>query len=449
MGMQMVTDLTKGNITKSIVQFMIPLILGNLFQLTYNAVDSIIVGRFAGEDALAAVGTADPVMNLLILGITGLCIGASVLMSNFFGAGLMDRLRRELGTTIVIGSCLAVVVLVLGLIFSKTILVIMKVPEEILAQSVRYLRIIFIGMPFTCFYNIFAAGLRSVGDTKTPIRFLIISSVINGCLDVLLVAVFKTGVTGAGIATVIAEGLSAILCLVYIYNKVPLLHLTKADFIPERELVKNTISYGGVTALQQCSQPIGKLLIQGVINTLGVSSIAAFNAVGKIEDFALVPERSIANAMMTFTAQNMGARKKGRVRKGFKSGITLELCYGALIFAALIFLAYPLLLLFGENGEMIDEGLKYFSVIGAFYWLPALTNGLQGFFRGMGNMSITLWGTLTQISFRVIFTFVFVPHMGIKGVAVACIVGWAAMLMLEIPYQRWLTHKKLKVRVEE
>lgn len=445
----MVKDLTKGNITKSIIQFTIPLILGNLFQLTYNAVDSIIVGRFAGKDALAAVGTADPVMNLLILGITGLCIGASVLMSNFFGAGQMDRLRREVGTTLVLGSCLAAVVLVLGLIFSRTILVIMKVPEEILAQAVRYLRIIFIGMPFTCFYNIFAAALRSVGDAKTPIRFLMISSVINGCLDVLLVAVFKLGVTGAGIATVMAEGLSAILCLVYIYNKVPLLHLTAADFILEKELVKNTISYGGVTAIQQCSQPIGKLLIQGVINTLGVSTIAAFNAVGKIEDFALVPGRSISNAMMTFTAQNMGAQKKDRVRQGFKSGIATELCYGALIFVVLLFLAYPMLFLFGEDTEMIDEGLKYFAVIGAFYWMPALTNGLQGFFRGMGNMSITLLGTLTQVSFRVIFTFLFVPHIGIRGVAIACIIGWIAMLALEIPYQRWITHKKLIERVEE
>lgn len=443
MGTQMVTDLTKGNITKSIIQFTIPLILGNLFQLTYNAVDSIIVGRFAGKDALAAVGTADPVMNLLILGITGLCIGASVLMSNFFGAGQIGRLRREVGTTLVLGSCLAAVVLIFGLIFSNRILILMKVPEEILNQAVKYLRIIFIGMPFTCFYNIFAAALRSVGDSKTPIRFLMISSVINGCLDVLLVAVFKIGVAGAGIATVIAEGISAILCLVYIYKKVPLLHLTAADFVPDVELVKNTVSYGGVTALQQCSQPIGKLLIQGVINTLGVSTIAAFNAVGKIEDFALVPGRSISNAMMTFTAQNMGAQKKDRVKQGFKSGIMLELCYGVIIFAVLIFLAYPMLMLFGGDADMIDEGLKYFAVIAAFYWMPALTNGLQGFFRGMGNMSITLCGTLTQVSFRVIFTFVFVPYVGIKGVAIACIMGWIAMLALEIPYQRWLTHKKL------
>lgn len=442
----MVTDLTKGNITKSIIQFTIPLILGNLFQLTYNAVDSIIVGRFAGKDALAAVGTADPVMNLLILGITGLCIGASVLMSNFFGAGKTDRLRREVGTTLVLGSCLAAVVLVFGLIFSKGILMLMRVPEEILPLAVKYLRIIFIGMPFTCFYNIFAAALRSVGDAKTPIRFLMISSVINGCLDVLLVAVFKLGVAGAGMATVVAEGISAILCVVYIYKKVPLLHLTAGDFIPDKELVKNTVSYGGVTALQQCSQPVGKLLIQGVINTLGVSAIAAFNAVGKIEDFALVPERSISNAMMTFTAQNMGAQKKERIKQGFRSGIMLEVGYGVIIFVVLILLAHPLLMLFGGDEDMIAEGLKYFDVIALFYWLPALTNGLQGFFRGMGNMSITLWGTLTQISFRVVFTFILVPYMGIKGVAYACIIGWIAMLALEIPYRGWLSKKQLRVR---
>lgn len=315
----MVTDLTNGNIKKSIIKFAIPLVVGNLFQLTYNAVDSIIVGQFAGKDSLASVGTADPVMNLIILGITGLCIGASVLMSGFFGAGDIERLHREVGTTFALGIVLAFVLLTAGVPFSDKILILMKVPNEILPDAVSYLRIIFIGMPFTCLYNIFAAALRSVGDSKTPIRFLVISSVMNVCLDVVFVAVLDFGVIGAGTATVIAEGISAVLCLIYIYRRVPILHLKSQDFVPDKELVKSTISYCGVTALQQCSQPIGKLLIQGVINTLGVSAIAAFNAVGKIEDFALVPQRSIANAMMTFTAQNDGAQKKERIKSGFKS----------------------------------------------------------------------------------------------------------------------------------
>lgn len=433
----MVQDLTKGNITKQLIRFAIPLVLGNLFQLTYNAVDSIVVGRFAGTDALAAVGTADPVMNLLILGITGLCIGASVLMSSFFGAGDYEKLRQEMGITLWLGAVLSMTVLAGGMILSEKVLVLMNVPEDVLEMSVRYLMIIFVGMPFTCFYNIFAAALRSVGDSKTPIRFLALASVLNAVLDVIFVAVLKLGVTGAGLATDIAEGVSAVLCIIYVRKHVPILHLKRQDFRMEKELVGQTLRYGGVTALQQCSQPVGKLLIQGVINTLGVSTIAAFNAVGKIEDFALVPGRSISNAMMTFTAQNHGARQKERIREGFRKGIVLEFGYWGIICCVLLLFGKYVAALFGEDEMMIAECLRYISVMAFFYWLPGMTNAFQGFFRGNGKMNITLLGTLTQISFRVLFTCLLVPKTGITGVAFACILGWIMMLVLEIPYYKF------------
>lgn len=427
-------DLTKGTIWKQLIAFALPLIWGNLFQLTYNMVDSIVVGQFAGQAALAAVGTSDPIMNLLILGITGLCIGASVIMSNCFGAGKMEQLKHEVGTTLFLVMGLSLIILIGGLASCKAILKIMQTPKDILPLAECYLHIIFIGMPFTCLYNIYAAALRSVGDAKTPVYFLMLSSVFNIGMDIAFVAGLHMGVAGAGLATVIAEAVSAVLCVIYVILRVPVLHLKRDHFKPDRQLIRMTVQYGGMSSLQQCSQPLGKLLIQGAINTLGVGAMAAFNAIGKIEDFGLVPGRSISNAMMTFTAQNDGAEKPGRIRDGFRSGIVLEIGYGVLICAVLLLFDRQMLGLFGNEEQMLTEGSRYFALMAFFYWLPGITNAHQGFLRGVGKMKMTLYGTLTQITFRVIFTFLLVPKIGLVGVGWACIAGWSVMLAWQAPY---------------
>lgn len=432
-------DLTKGNIPSELIRFSIPLILGNLFQLTYNAVDSIIVGKFAGEEALAAVGTANPVMNIVILGITGVCIGASVLMSEFFGAGHYEKLKKEVSTTLLFGCYFSVAVVLLGLILSGPIMMLLHVPEEILDDSVRYLRIIFIGMPFTYLYNAVASALRSVGDSKTPVRFLALASVLNGGLDLVFVAGLGMGGVGAALATVIAEAVSAALCIVYVYRKVPLLQLKRSDARIDRGLLKLTLQHGSITALQQSCQPIGKLLIQGVINPLGVSAIAAFNAVNRVDDFAFTPEQSISSAMMTFVAQNRGAGNRERVKKGFRYGLLVEAEYWVIICTVILLLKEPIMRLFVSEGDvgLVELGVEYLSLMAFFYLMPAFTNGIQGFFRGMGNMSITLISTLIQISFRVLFVYLLVPRMGMKGVAFACLIGWSFMLLAEVPYYFW------------
>ena len=324
----------------------------------------------------------------------------------------------------------------------------MQTPTDILPLAESYLHIIFIGMPFTCLYNIYAASLRSVGDAKTPVYFLVLSSVLNGALDVLFVAGLHMGVAGAGLATVIAEAVSAVLCVIYVYFRVPMLHLKKEHFQLDKRLIWMTVQYGGMSSLQQCSQPLGKLLIQGAINTLGVGAMAAFNAVGKIEDFALVPERSISNAMMTFTAQNDGAKKPKRIKDGFRSGIMLEICYAVFICAVLLLFDKQLIGLFGDSKQMLSEGSRYFAVMAFFYWLPGVTNAHQGFLRGVGKMKMTLYGTLTQITFRVIFTFLLVPRIGLVGVGFACIAGWIAMLCWQAPYCIHIRKKMMTERKE-
>lgn len=432
----MIKDMTKGNIPKHLIGFSIPLVVGNLLQLTYNAVDSIVVGRFSGTDALAAVGAANPVMNIAILGITGICIGASVLMSEFFGAGKHEELKKEISTTLIFGCFFSLLIVVLGLIFSKGILSLLGVPNEILDSSALYLRIIFVAMPFTYLYNAVSAAMRSVGDSKTPIRFLAIASILNGCLDFIFIGGFNMGVLGAGLATAIAEACSAVFCIIYIYIKVPLLRLTRSDIRIDMNLLKKTLQHGSITALQQSCQPIGKLLIQSFINPLGIAAIAAFNAVNRVDDFAFTPQQSISSGIMTFVAQNRGANNKRRIKDGFRIGLFVEFCYWILICIVILFLKEPIMKLFvsSEDTSMINLGVHYLGLMAFFYILPSFTNGIQGFFRGMGNMKITLISTLIQISFRTLFVYLLVHRIGMVSVAYASLIGWILMLAYEVPY---------------
>ncbi len=300
----MSTDMTKGNILRHLIRFSVPLILGNLFQLSYNMVDTIVIGRFAGSTALAAVGTCDQVMNLLILGVSGLCIGASVLMGIFYGAGKTEKMLEEMKTMLLIGLLFALTVMAAGIPLTGTIFTLMRVRPEMMDEATVYLRVIFAGMPFMCLYNIYSAALRSIGDSKTPIRFLVISCKVNITLDLLLVAVFQLSVLGAAMATVIAQASSALLCIRYVNRNVPLLRVDWRTLRINRSLAGKTLSYGGMTALQQCAQPIGNLIIQSSVNALGVSAAAAFSAVRKIEDIGLLPGRSISTGITSFTAQN-------------------------------------------------------------------------------------------------------------------------------------------------
>lgn len=422
--------MTQGSIARHLIAYALPLILGNLFQLTYNAVDSIVIGKFAGENALAAVSAANPVMTIVILGVSGVSIGASVLMSRFYGAGDEDALRREVATTIVFGAIASLVVFAVGWPLSGPVLRLMNVPGEILEMAARYLQVIFVGFLFTFQYNILAAALRSVGDSRTPVVYLALASVMNAGLDVLLVAGLRWGVVGAGVATVAAEGISALLCARHIYRKIPLLHLGLRELKIDRRLLGETVSSGAITALQQACQPIGKALIQSVLNAQGVSVIAAFNAVSRVDDFACIPEQSISSSMMTCIAQNRGAGEHARVGETLRRGMMIEAAYGVLICAAVLLAKEPVMRLFAaqDSMQMVSMGVDYLTLMAFFYILPGITNGIQGYFRGMGEMKTTLVATFIQISIRALVVAVLVPRVGLNGAAWACAIGWSAML---------------------
>ena len=437
-------NMTEGSITKHLVDYSIPLILGNMFQLTYNAVDSIIAGRFIGKEALAAEGTASPVMNIVILGISGICMGASVLMSEFYGAGQKEKLKREMSTTVIFGCYFSVIIAILGGIFSKSLLGALGVPDEILGKAASYLSVIFLGAPFTYFYNAVSAALKSVGDSKTPLKFLAFSSILNAVLDLIFIGGLGFGIVCSAVTTVAAEAASAVLCITYVYRKIPMLQLRRGEFTMDRQLLRQTLRYGSITALQQSCQPIGKLLIQGAVNPLGVDMIAAFNAVNRIDDYAFTPEQSISHGITTFVAQNRGAGRKERIRKGFRRGLMLEACYWVFICITITLFRRPLMGLFVTAGNegIVALGSSYLGLMALVYVFPAFTNGIQGFFRGMGNMSVTLLGTFVQTSLRVVFVYLLTPGIGLMGVAYACAIGWSVMLLVEVPYYFWFMKDK-------
>lgn len=439
--------MTEGSIPSHLVKYSLPLILGNLFQLTYNAVDAMIAGRFIGKAALAAEGMAGPVMNLIILGISGICMGAGVLMSEFYGARQHDKLKREMSTALLFGLYFSLAVIAVGFLAAPALLRLLRVPPELFGMTLVYLRIIILGVPFTYFYNALASALKSVGDSQTPLKFLMFSSVLNGVLDLIFIGALGFGIVCSAVTTLAAEAVSAGLSLWYAFSHVPLLRLRRGDVAIDRGLLKTTLQYGSVTALQQSCQPLGKLMIQGAVNGLGVDVIAAFNAVNRVDDFACMPEQSISHGITTFVAQNRGAGRTDRIRKGFRWGLLLEFCYWLLIFAVVALSREFLVGLFvtGEDGaSVIAQGSRYLGVMAVFYIFPAFTNGFQGWYRGMGKMKTTLLGTFIQTSLRVAASWLLSERLGILGVALACAVGWSAMLIVEIPYYfySWNAYQK-------
>ena len=428
-------DLTAGKITPQLVKFTIPLVLGNLFQLTYNAVDSIIVGRFVGKEALAAVGICNPILTLFILFLNGLCLGASILMGNQFGAKDYDKLHRQISTTMISGVIFSVILSVICIIFAHPILNIMRVDPSIMSMTINYLRIIFAGLIFTFMYNCFASTLRALGDSQSPLYFLITSAVINIIGDLFFVLFLDWGSEGCAIATVLSEALSCLLCIIYIQKKVPVLQLGKKWLVFDKSLLGKTISYGWASAMQQATVQLGKLGIQAIVNSMGVAIAAAFAVVNRIDDFAYTPEQNIGHAMTALMAQSKGAGKKDRLKEAFKSGLKIEFIYGVIIFLVCFLLANPLMRLFTNDPDVIRHGVTYLRLISVMYLLPAATNGIQGYFRGIGDLKITLISSFVNMGVRVAVAaiLVFLFSLQIEALPYSYLAGWIGMLVAELP----------------
>ena len=422
-------SMTSGSIPAHLARSCVPAILGDLFQVTYSTVDSVIVGRFAGAAALAAVGVASPLMSVAMFFVIGLGVGASVLMSEFFGAGDLRGLRRQLATTLAVGLAFSAAV-ALGL-FALTgpLLALCRAPARLRPDTARYLRVVALGMVASSLYNILAAACRSVGDTLTPLACLVAGALANVALDLWFVAGLGLGVAGAAWATVLSQVASALLCAALLRRG----GVFRGDFAVDRALLRRTLRFSTPGALQQAGIYIGKLAVQSAVNPLGVSAIAAFNAVNRIDDYALIPERDIANGETVLVAQNHGAGRPDRMRRGFLAAMAMEAAYGLIVSVAIFALAEPLMGLFVDAGEkeVVRLGARYLRLMGLFYIMPGFTNGLQGYMRALGRMRLTMAVTYAQMLTRATLTFLLIRRLALYAVPLACVAGWLLMLLWE------------------
>ena len=410
----MTQDLTKGPILPQLVKFTLPLIAGNLLQLTYNAADSMIAGRFIGKEALAAIGTGNPLMTLVLLFTNGICLGAGLLVSYQYGAKDHSTLKRQVSTGLCAGAVFSLTAGAMIALFSRQIMSLLRVDPSILSLASGYLRIIMAGLIFSFIYNYLASMLRAMGDSKTPLYFLAVSTGLNIAGDLLFVAYLRMGVTGAALSTVICEALCAVFCWIYLYQKIPSLRLGKKWLVVDPYLLKKTLSFGIVTALQQSSVQLGKIVVQGFVNT---------------------PEQNIAHAMSSVMAQNAGAHKYNRVKETFAWGIVLELGFSFVIAAVLYLFAPQIMQLFTLDQGVIAEGTQYLHLIAFMYFLPALTNGIQGYFRGIGDLRITLVSSIINMTVRCITCWFLLYRFGFSFTAIpwSYLAGWAGMILYEVP----------------
>ena len=433
----MAKDMTKGRILPQLTAFAVPLILGNLFQIMYNAADSIIVGQFVGDDALAAVGTAGPIMNMAILFISGMCMGAGILMSTLYGAKNMEKLEKQISTTLIGGLLFSLLISAVMILLARPVLLLINAPDEIIGSAVIYLRVIFLGLIFTFIYNFLANTLRALGDSRTPLYFLIISAVLNIIGDLFFVVALDWGVGGSAVSTVLSEALCCVCCAVYVKQRVPILCLGKKWLVFEKPLLWRTFSYGITSALQQMCVQLGKILVQAIINVQGVAFIAAFTAINRVDDLVLSPEHNIAHATTTFLAQNRGAGNVERVKKGYRCGVYMEIAFSLVASIVIYFAAIPLMRMFvdEESTEVVALGVSYLKIIAFMYIMPGITNIVQGFFRGMGDLKVTLASTIANMGARVIAAYILISVMGkgFSALAWSNFWGWIFMMLFEVP----------------
>ena len=422
-------DLTQGNETKVLIKFTIPMIIGNLFQQLYNVADTVIVGRFIGSNALGAVGSSFAIMVLLTSIILGLCIGSGTVFSHLYGANKIDELKNSFFISFCLIGLLTLVINVSVLLYIDDILALLQIPKEALYETKTYLQIIFYGIGFTSIYNYFAAIMRSLGNSVVPLIFLIISALINIVLDIIFVVPLKMGVAGAAYATIIAQGFSALGITIYCFKKTPLIRLRKKHLKFKLDIMKNIGNYSILSSIQQSIMNFGILMIQGLVNSFGVATMAAFAAVVKIDSFAYLPMQDFGNALSIYVAQNKGAGKKERIKTGISAALKIDTIYGVAISAIVLIFAKPLLTIFIKSSEteLINIGIQYLYIEGAFYCLIGYLFLFYGLFRGIGKPEMSIILTILSLGTRVALAYILspIPSIGLVGIWWSIPIGWA------------------------
>lgn len=427
-------ELLQGSETKAMIKFAVPMIIGNLFQQMYNVADTIIVGRFIGYGALAAVGSSFAIMVFLTSIILGLCMGSSAVFSFYFGAGDIDSMKSSFFASLCFIGIVTIIINILALTFIDEILAFMRTPDEILTETKTYLQIVFYGIGFTSVYNYFSAIMRSMGNSVVPLVFLILAAVINIVLDIIFIVPYGMGVGGAAYATVIAQGLSAISIGVYCILKVPEVRIKKRHLKFTKKIGMMISNYSLLTSIQQSVMNFGILMIQGLVNSFGVSVMAAFAAVVKIDSFAYMPVQDFGNAFSTFIAQNKGAENYERIKKGIFSAVKIITCYCVAVTIIVVVFSKPLMMIFVDSSqvEVIEIGVKYLYIEGSFYCLIGYLFMFYGLFRGVGNPKMSIILTVFSLGTRVSLAYIFAPTFGVTAIWWAIPIGWALADMVGI-----------------
>lgn len=425
----MVKDLTVGNPMKLMIYFALPLIIGNLFQQFYNIVDSIIVGQFVGKEALASVSSSFTIMVFLTSIIIGLCMGAGVVFSQLFGADAICDLKSTIVMAGLFIMSITVVLEVGALLGLDWIIKFMNIPSELVSDTRSYLSIIFCGLFFVFLYNLVASLLRALGDSKTPLYFLILSAVLNVVLDLFFVLVLDQGVQGVAIATLIAQGVAAVLCIVYSFKKVNIIHIKLSEVTFNQNLFKRTAQYALLTSVQQAIMNFGILMVQGLVNSFGTAAMAAFGAATKIDAFAYMPVQDFGNAFATYVAQNEGAGKRERIHEGVRCVVKMICVFCIIISIAVTVFAGNLMTIFikPEEVEVIAIGVGYLRVVAPFYMLIGFLFMYYGYYRGIGAAKMSIVLTIVSLGTRVILAYglAALPSVGLQGVWWAIPIGWA------------------------
>ena len=424
----MKTDLTHGPVMKTMLRFAVPMILGNLMQQCYNIADTLIVGQFLGAGALAAVGSAFSLMTFLTSILLGLAMGSGTVFSMRFGQKDELGLKEGILASFTLLGAVTVVLNVAVFLGIDWIIRVLQTPADLVGLMREYLIVIFAGLVGIFLYNFFASLLRSIGNSVVPLLFLAVSAVLNIALDLWFVAGLNRGVAGAAEATVISQYVSGIGIAVYTWVKCPELIRKDRAVRLRWSRVREITSYSALTCLQQSIMNLGILAVQGLVNSFGTTVMAAFAAAVKIDAFAYLPVQDFGNAFSIFTAQNFGAGKADRIRKGIRAASLTSMLFGLLISIAVFVLAEPLMTLFIDAGEtaVIAEGVRYLRIEGAFYYLIAALFLLYGLYRALGKPGMSVVLTIVSLGIRVALAYALapIPLFGVVGIWWSVPIGW-------------------------
>lgn len=430
--MSMTKEMTAGKPYRLILSFAVPMIIGNIFQQLYNMVDTVIVGKYVGVNALAGVGSTGAI-NFLVIGFAlGVCSGFSIMIAQRFGAGDYSEMRKYISHSIYLCIAVAVLLTTGTMLLTKPILTLMNTPQEIYDYAYRYIIIIFAGISATMFYNILSSILRALGDSRTPLIFLGVSSVLNVALDLLCIIAFDMGVAGAGVATVVSQGVSAVLCLIYMRKNYDILRFEKGELKFELQKAVRLISVGIPMALQFSITAIGSIILQSAVNSLGTSAVASVTAASKIQTVAVGPMESLGITMATYCGQNRGAGKYTRIRVGIRQSLIMSMIYCVTAAVVLSFLGGAITTLFvsseqtspEELKEIISLSVKYLRLNAVFYPVLGVLFILRNALQGMGYSVLPMMAGVSELAARTLVVFGFVSSYGYMAACLASPVAW-------------------------